>query len=53
MNEGQGKLKYLEETCLGATLSGTDTTWLARGSNLVHRGGEPATNYLSYSTVHV
>jgi hypothetical protein len=46
----QGKPKYLEETCPGATLSTTNPTWPDLGSNPVHRGGKPATNRLSYGT---
>jgi hypothetical protein len=44
----QGKLKYLEETCLSATLCTTNSTCPDLGSNPGHRGGNPATNHLSW-----
>jgi hypothetical protein len=44
----QGKPKYLEKTCLSATLSTTNPTWPDPGSNPGHRGGKPATKRLSY-----
>jgi hypothetical protein len=39
----QGTPKYLEKTCLNATLSTTNPTWLHRGSNPGRRWGKPAT----------
>jgi hypothetical protein len=47
-NEWQGKPKYSEKTCPGATLSTTNPTWPDPGSNLGRRGGKPATNRFSY-----
>jgi hypothetical protein len=44
----QGKPKYSEKTCLSATLSTTNPTWLDPGLNPGCRGGKPATNRLSY-----
>jgi hypothetical protein len=44
----QGKRKYSEKTCPGATLSTTNPSWTGRGSNPGHRGGNPAANRLSY-----
>jgi hypothetical protein len=44
----QGKPKYSEKTCLSATLSTTNPTWTDPGSNPGRRGGNPATNRLSY-----
>jgi hypothetical protein len=46
----QRKPKYSERTCLSATLSITNPTWLDLGSNTGRRGGKPATNLLSYGT---
>jgi hypothetical protein len=42
------KSKYSEKTCPNSTLSTTNLTCLELGSNLDRRGGEPATNRLSY-----
>jgi hypothetical protein len=47
----QGKLKYSEKTCPGATLSTINPTWPDLGSNPGRRGGKPATNGLSYVMV--
>jgi hypothetical protein len=44
----QGKPKYSEKTCPGATLSTTNSTWSDPGSNPDRRGGKPAINCLSY-----
>jgi hypothetical protein len=44
----QGKPKYSEKTCPGATLSTTNPTWLDPGLNPGRRGGKPATNRFSY-----
>jgi hypothetical protein len=44
----QGKPNYSEKTCPSATLSTTNPTWPAPGSNPGRRGGKPATNRLSY-----
>jgi hypothetical protein len=44
----QGNPKYSEKTCPSATLSTTNPTWPEPGSNPGRRGGEPATNRLSY-----
>jgi hypothetical protein len=44
----QGKPKYSEKTCTGATLSTTNPTWPDLGSNPGRRGGKPATNRLNY-----
>jgi hypothetical protein len=44
----QDKPKYLEKTCLSATLFTTNPTWPNPGSNSGRRGGKPATNRLSY-----
>jgi hypothetical protein len=50
-NEGwQGKPKYSEKTCPSATLSTTNPTWPGLGSNPGRRGGNPASNRLSYGT---
>jgi hypothetical protein len=49
----QGKLKYSEKTCPSATLSSTNPTWPDPGSNTGRRGGEPATNRLSYDLCDV
>jgi hypothetical protein len=46
----QGKPKYSEETCPGATLSTTNPTRLYLLSNPGRHGGKPATNRLSYGT---
>jgi hypothetical protein len=46
----QEKPKYSEKTCPIATLSTTNPTWPDPGSNLGGRGGNPATNCLSYGT---
>jgi hypothetical protein len=47
-NEWQGKPKYSEKTCPGATLSTTNPTWPDPGLNPSRRGGKPATNRFSY-----
>jgi hypothetical protein len=47
-NEWQGKPKYSEKTCPGATLSTTNPTWPDPGLNPGRRGGKPATNRFSY-----
>jgi hypothetical protein len=44
----QGKPKYSEKTYPSATLSTTNSTWPDPGSNPGWRGGNPATNSLSY-----
>jgi hypothetical protein len=44
----QGKPKYSEKTCTGATLSTTNPTWPDPGLNTGRRGGKPATNRFSY-----
>jgi hypothetical protein len=44
----QGKPKYSEKTCPGATLSTTNSTWPDPGLNPGHRCGKPATNRFSY-----
>jgi hypothetical protein len=46
----QGKPWYSEKTCPSAALSTTNTKLLDLGSNLGCRGGNPATNRLSYGT---
>jgi hypothetical protein len=50
MSEWQGKLKYLEITCVNAALSTTDLTCIDVGLNLGHYGGKPITDCLSYGT---
>jgi hypothetical protein len=45
----QGKPKYSEKTCPHATLF-TNPTWLDLGSNSGRRGGNWATNRLTYGT---
>jgi hypothetical protein len=47
-NEWQGKPKYSEKTCHGATLSTTNPTWPDPVLNPGRRGGKPATNRFSY-----
>jgi hypothetical protein len=47
-----GEPKYLEKTCPNATFSITNPTWPDLGSNLVHCGGKPAANHLSYGTAY-
>jgi hypothetical protein len=42
--------KYSENTGPNAALSNSKPTWLDSRSNPDHRGGKPATNYLSYDT---
>jgi hypothetical protein len=49
-NEWQGKRKYSEKTCPGATLSITNPTWPEPGLNPGHCGGKPVTNCFSYGT---
>jgi hypothetical protein len=44
----QGKPKYSEETCPGATLSTTKSHMTTRSRTLDRSGGKPATNRLSY-----
>jgi hypothetical protein len=44
----QGKLRYWEKTSRSATLPTTKSTWPKPGSNTRRRGGNPATNSLSY-----
>jgi hypothetical protein len=51
-NEWQGKPKYSEETCPGATLSTTNPTWPDPGLNPGRRGGKPATNRFSYGAAN-
>jgi hypothetical protein len=46
----QGKPKCSEKTCPSATLSTTNPTWPELGSDPGCRGGNPATNRLSYGT---
>jgi hypothetical protein len=46
----QRKPKYYEKTRPSATLSTTDPTWYALGSNQGRRSGKPTTNRLSYGT---
>jgi hypothetical protein len=48
--EFAGKLKYLEETCLSATLSTINLTWPDLGSNVNCHGGQQVTNRLSCGT---
>jgi hypothetical protein len=48
----QGKPKYSEKTCPGATLSTTNPTWPDPGLNPGCRGGKPATNRLSYGVAY-
>jgi hypothetical protein len=50
MNDWQGKLKYLEETCLSAALFTMDATKFDPGSNLGLHCLKPATNSLRYGT---
>jgi hypothetical protein len=50
VHDWQGKPKYSEETCPSAILS---TTWPDPDSNPGRRGGNPATNCLSYDTVNM
>jgi hypothetical protein len=42
-----GKLKYLENTCLSATLFSTNSTWPGPELNTGHNSGKLATNCLS------
>jgi hypothetical protein len=44
----QGKAKYSEETCPGATLYTTKSHMTTRSRNPDRSGGKPATNRLSY-----
>jgi hypothetical protein len=44
----QGKPKYSEETCAGATLSTTKSHMTTRSRTPDRSGGKPATNRLSY-----
>jgi uncharacterized membrane protein len=46
----QGKPKYSDKTCPGATLFTTNPTWPDLGSNSSRRGEKLATNRLSYGT---
>jgi hypothetical protein len=48
---GRGKPKYSEETCPSAVLSTTNPT-CCPDANLGRRGGNPATNRLSYGTAY-
>jgi hypothetical protein len=48
----QGKPKYSEETCPGATLSTTKSHMTTRTRTPDHSGGKPATNRLSYVGGH-
>jgi hypothetical protein len=48
-NDWQGKPKYLEKTCPSAALSTTNLTCCPE-TNPGRRGGEPASNRLSYGT---
>jgi hypothetical protein len=48
----QGKPKYSDKTCPGATLSTTNPTLPDPGSNPGRRGGKPATNRLSYGAAY-
>jgi hypothetical protein len=52
-NEWQGKPKYSEKTCPGATLSTTNPTWPDPGLNLGCCGGKPATNCFSYGAASI
>jgi hypothetical protein len=47
-DDWQGKPKFSEKTCPSATLSATNPTWPDPGANPGRRGGNPATNRLSY-----
>jgi hypothetical protein len=47
-DEWQGKAKYSEKTCPGATLSTTNPTWPDPGLNPGRRSGKPTTNRFSY-----
>jgi hypothetical protein len=49
-NAWQGRLKYSEETCSSATWFTTKPTRRDPGSNPGRRGGQSATNRLSYGT---
>jgi hypothetical protein len=49
----QGKPKYSEKTCRGATLSTTNPTWPDPSSNPGRRVGKPVTNRLSYGAANV
>jgi hypothetical protein len=44
----QGKPKYSEETCPGATLTTTKSHMTTRSQTPDRSGGKPATNRLSY-----
>jgi hypothetical protein len=46
-NEWQGKPKYSDKTCPGATFSTTNPTWPDPGLNPGCRGGKPVTNRFS------
>jgi hypothetical protein len=52
-NEWQGKPKYSEKTCPGATLSTTNPTWPDPGLDPGRRGGKPATNRFSYGAAQL
>jgi hypothetical protein len=47
-NDWKGKPKYLEKTCHSTIFSTTNAVLPGPGSNPGRRGGEPATNRLSY-----
>jgi hypothetical protein len=49
----QGKPKYSEKTCPGATSSTTNPTWPDLWSNPGRCGGKPETNRLSYGMAYV
>jgi hypothetical protein len=49
----QGKTKYSEETCPGATLSTTKSHMMTRSRTPDRSGGKPATNRLSYGATHI
>jgi hypothetical protein len=51
-NEWQGKPRYSEKTCPGATLSTTNPTWPYPELNPARRGGKPATNRFSYGAAN-
>jgi hypothetical protein len=48
----QGKPKYSEETCPGATLSTTKSHMTTRSRTPDRSGGKPATNRLSYGAAY-
>jgi hypothetical protein len=52
MRTGRGKPKYSEKTYPSAPLSTKNPTWPDPGSKSDLRGGNPATNRLSYGTAN-